>query len=114
MAMQIQVHQMPSSTDQMWEATTVNFNYLCALRNVRCRRKCITGDAAIVPYSSNIFCTYLGIWYTLRQAGFGILGFGLHQCPCSAHAGYIRTYTSLLTGHNALLLRQIAFTCIIK
>ena len=28
--------------------------------------------------------------------------------PCSAHAGYIGTERSLLTGHDALLLRQTA------
>ena len=28
--------------------------------------------------------------------------------PCSAHAGYFGTDRSLLTGHNALLLQQIA------
>ena len=28
--------------------------------------------------------------------------------PCSAHAGYIGTDRSLLTGHNVLHLRQIA------
>ena len=34
--------------------------------------------------------------------------FGLYLRPCSTHAGYIGTDRSLLMGHNALLLRQIA------
>ena len=34
--------------------------------------------------------------------------FGLYYCPCSAQAGYIGTDRNLLTGHNALHLRQIA------
>ena len=35
-------------------------------------------------------------------------GFGLYPRPCSEHACYIETGISLLTGHDALLLRQIA------
>ena len=35
-------------------------------------------------------------------------GFPIYLCPCSAHARYIGTGRGLLTGHNALLLRQIA------
>ena len=31
-----------------------------------------------------------------------------YKCPCSAHAGYLETDRSLLTGLTALLLRQIA------
>ena len=31
-----------------------------------------------------------------------------YQRPCLAHAGYIGTDRSLLTGHDALLLQQIA------
>ena len=34
--------------------------------------------------------------------------FESYQRPCSAHAVYIGTDRSLLTGHDALLLRQIA------
>ena len=40
------------------------------------------------------------------------MGFCLFVCiilrPCSAQAGYIGTNRSLLTGHNTLLLQQIA------
>ena len=34
--------------------------------------------------------------------------FVAYQRPCLAHAGYIGTDRSLLRGHNALLLQQVA------
>ena len=34
--------------------------------------------------------------------------FESYERPCLAHAGHIGTDRSLLTGHDALLLRQIA------
>ena len=34
--------------------------------------------------------------------------FASYQHPCSAHADHIRTDRSMLTGRDALLLRQIA------
>ena len=40
--------------------------------------------------------------------GFLFFLFGLYQDPCSAHVGYKGTDRSLLTGHDALLLQQIA------
>ena len=36
------------------------------------------------------------------------IDFRLFYRPCSAHAGYIGTDRSLLMGHNALLLLQVA------
>ena len=48
----------------------------------------------------------------LRKRSF-LFVFVSYKRLCSAHAGYIGTDRSLLTGYNALLLRQIAFTCII-
>ena len=56
--------------------------------------------SSCVPVSSLYECVALDTHF-----GFG---FGLYWRPCSAHADYIGTDRSLLTEHNAPLLRHIA------
>ena len=55
--------------------------------------------------SINCWAFYLVV---LQRTTWTWFGFGLYQCPCLAHAGCIGTDRSLLTGHDVLLLKQIA------
>ena len=54
------------------------------------------------------FITMIYIFVHLKTFWLSVCLFESYKRPCSAHAGHIGTDRSLLTGHNALLLRQIA------
>ena len=64
---------------------------------------------------TNVQLSVVRVGHCVPLAGFCLSLYDLHalnrdvyQRPCSAHAGHIGTDRSLLTGHDALLLQQIA------